>query len=150
MVDWEQGALHQEDLNVSNSEDCQSQVIMRGTFEVEKYTLQILKNVHSAILPRVLTLKSRQSCQNCPHCATITSLCDPIWMTRWHRCCVKCTFQCVPHVTCRSPSTKGSGFLLSEFSCHFGPALPLKKAFLILSELLMRSFTDNLLMLSLD
>ncbi len=36
MVDWEQGALHQEDLNVSNSEDCQSQVIMQRTFEVEK------------------------------------------------------------------------------------------------------------------
>lgn len=36
MADREQGALHQEDLNVSNSKDCQSQVVMRGTFEVEQ------------------------------------------------------------------------------------------------------------------
>lgn len=36
MVDREQGTLLQEDLNVSNSKHCQSQIIMGGTFEVEQ------------------------------------------------------------------------------------------------------------------
>lgn len=35
MVDLEQGTIQQEDLNVSNSEECQSEVIIRGTFEQE-------------------------------------------------------------------------------------------------------------------
>lgn len=39
---------------------------------------------------------------------------------------------------------------LLEFSCHCSAPAFEEKAFLILSELLMRSFTDNLLMLSPD
>lgn len=45
----------------------------------------------------------------------ITGLHDPIWMTRWHCCSEEGVFQRVTCVTCKSPSSKGSGFLLSEF-----------------------------------
>lgn len=42
-VDWKQGTLHQEDINVSSSKDRQSRIIMWRTFEVEQLILQTLK-----------------------------------------------------------------------------------------------------------
>ncbi|CAG6021579.1 unnamed protein product [Menidia menidia] len=72
-------------------------------------------------------------------------------------CQCMCGFRCVTecmrgaHVpSALHEMTPSQATKKTYFSCQFGPATHLRKAFVILSELLMRSFTDNLLMLSLD
>lgn len=130
-------ALRQGALNISNTHHRQLWVLKRRAFEVEQQTPICATWTAAAkvfvFFGRRPTTKWRERVPKSAGCREVTRTLDEIYIITRH------------------VGVPENSALLLECSCHCSPAPAFEeKAFLILSELLMRSFTDNLLMLSPD